>query len=133
MVWIHLLSFDGPLNVKLVALINLAISLPLLYFCTREFFTRRPRLVLNHLGISDYRFGVGTIQWNEVTQLRLISFRGSSIMKLSLSTQFRFPPLRGFVARLTGDNSIYLPLGGLNIDPIDIYKFAITKAPGGWA
>ena len=130
--------FSGSSDFKWQAILGLPVLGGLAIHSLWMFFDRRPFLLLDDTGILDRRSGIHKTPWTEFSSARLVGgFRGVFILHLEPHNsdqwvQQRLSRTRRFFAKLTGVTTCYIPISFYDKNPVDIYRYVITRVPGGW-
>ena len=95
----------------------------------RQLIDSRPRLVLNHEGVTDPRLGVGTIPWTAILSAELKFYRGSALVALQMREPehwtSRLIGIRGLAVRrhkAMGFGDLSLDLSRIHGNPADVFR-----------
>ena len=99
-----------------------------------QLFDRRPRLIIDDIGVFDRTLRVGRIPWDDIEDASLASIQGQAFICLSLRDEAQWvaklPPLQRRLVganRALGFSGLNLNLSGVDVDPSAVLALILTE------
>lgn len=98
-------------------------------FAARQFFDRRPRLVLDDEGVFDRTLGTAVIPWREIRGARIVEVSNTKFISLELADEERWAAAMPGTKRWMGAANQRLGFGrfNLNLSALDVTAEEILR------
>lgn len=84
--------------------------------CVWMYFDRRPRLVLDSVGIDDKRTKMGVIEWRDITQVSIVSTKNTHHLQLRVVDISKYKSRMGVLQKMGSKIDKVAGLGDLSVN-----------------